>query len=319
MENHLPTLSLHFRVPVSCFRSVFSHQAVTTEMGLWLRSTIAPASEVEKARMEQVLEYRRTFAPDLKKRIPIFTPGALMNHRDKSVTCPPQLHTMTGWMQFDVDEKDNLGIGDAPHIRDEIAKIIYVAFCSISTSGKGVWGLVKVRHTESYREHFEQLKVDFASLGIMLDPSKGGNPTDPRFYTYDPDAYFASEFKVYDRMGGTELSVRTERTSEPRLFHGAAIMSNNGDTWNRVVDAVAHITHQRLDIAPDYDTYVKIGFAFAHEFGEAGRDLFHAVCQPSPKYKRADADRQFTACLRARGQGISIGTFFYIVRPYYCD
>jgi hypothetical protein len=161
---------------------------------------------------------------------------------------------------------------------------------------------VKVKHPERSREHFEQLKKDFASLGIILDPSKGGNPTDPRFYSYDPNAYLAPEFRVYDRVGGSEIYAQTNHATTPQ---------NHTTTWNGVADAVAEIVQRGLDIAPDYATYMKIGMALSREFGEAGREFFHAVCRPSPKYKPKDADHQFTACIRAKGGGISIGTFFY--------
>jgi hypothetical protein len=303
MECHLDTAPTHFDTPVSCLRNVFSKEAVTTTMWNWLRSNTRPHTVKEMFRMEQVLRYREHPDSELKKQLPVFTPGAVMNHRDKAITDPPQLRVVTGWMQFDVDAKDNLHLGDASHLRNEISKIVFVAFCSLSTSGKGVWGLVKVKHPDRYREHFEQLKKDFASLGIILDPSKGGNPTDLRFYTYDSDAYIAPEFKIYDRMGGSE------RLELP--IHSISTPQNHTTTWNRVGDAVAEITQRGLDIAPDYDTYMKIGMALAHEFGEAGRGFFHAVCQPSPKYRQPEADRQFTACIRAKRGGISIGTFFH--------
>lgn len=314
MDSHLATALPHFDTPVSCYRNVYAKAATTTDMWNWLRSTKWPRTEKELARVEKVLRYREHPDSELKKQLPIFTPGALMNHRDKAITDPPQLQVVTGWMQFDVDAKDNQHLGDAPHLRDEISKIVYVAFCSVSTSGNGVWGLVKVKHSERYREHFEQLKLDFASVGITLDPSKGGNPTDPRFYTFDPNAYFANEFKVYDRMGGAELSVKAERTIEPHEFHGAATWPNHTSTWSRVAEAVAEITQRGMDIAPDYDTYMKIGMALAHEFGEAGREFFHAVCRPSSKYKQKDADRQFTACLLSGKGGITIGTFYHFYR-----
>ncbi len=300
----LETLRLNFNIPVSCFRNVYSIEAVNIEMGKWLRSIIAPQSDVEKARMELVLEYRKTLNPYRKKRIPMFIPGALMNHRDKDKSDPPQLRIATGWMQFDVDAKDNPQMTNAAHLRDEIAKIVYVAFCSISTSGKGVWGLIKVKDGSQYREHFEQLKIDFASLGINLDPSKGGNPTDPRFYTYDPDAYIAPDFRVYDRIGGSIAQAEpVGPISKPFV---------TTDSWAKVNGAIATITQRNLDIAPDYETYRNIGFALANEFGEGGRDFFHAACQPSPKYNRTDADRQYSACIRAKGGGITIGTFFHL-------
>jgi hypothetical protein len=127
MKRDLETLPTHFNVPVSCFRNVYSKEAVTTTMWNWLRSTMQPCTENERNRMEQVLRYRSHPDGELKKQLPIFTPGALMNHRDKGIADPPQLQIVTGWMQFDVDAKDNLNLGDAAHIRDEISKIIFVA------------------------------------------------------------------------------------------------------------------------------------------------------------------------------------------------
>lgn len=85
-------------------------------------------------------------------------------------------------------------------------------------------------------------------------------------------------------------------------------------TLQRVNEVVAIITQRNVDIAPDYQTYLHIGFAFAHEFGEGGHEIFHQVCQPSHKYKHADAERQYTACLRARGRGITVGTFFHYTK-----
>jgi hypothetical protein len=123
---------------------------------------------------------------------------------------------------------------------------------------------------------------------------------------YHPRAGFAPEFKLYDRMGGLEvLKIPIHSISTPQ---------NHTTTWNRVGDAVAEITQRGLDIAPDYDTYMKIGMALAHEFGEAGREFFHTVCRPSPKYRLKDADNQFTACVRLHKGGITIGTFFHFYR-----
>lgn len=305
-NNHLDALEKHFAVPVSCYQNVYSKEAVTTTLSDWLRSIMEPKTAREISRKEQVLQYRQKEDSELKRQIPIFTPGALMNHRNKTVTEPPQLKMMTGWMQFDVDAKDNRYLGDAAHLRDEISKIVFVAFCSISTSGKGVWGLVKVKYLNQYREHFEQLKKDFGSLGVTLDPSKGGNPADPRFYTYDPEAYIASDFKLYDRVGGSEKPERPNRI--------ITALKNRTDTWQQVAKVVTEVTQRGLDIAPDYDTYVKLGFALANEFGEQGRHLFHVACQPSPKYNRADADKQFTACIRAGGKGITLGTFYHLAK-----
>ena len=41
---------------------------------------------------------------------------------------------------------------------------------------------------------------DFKTRGIFLDHTKGKNPNDARFYSYDPEAIIKRDYKVYDRL-----------------------------------------------------------------------------------------------------------------------
>jgi len=106
---------------------------------------------------------------------------------------------LTGWVTLDIDEQDNPGV-DAEFLRDEAAKIVYVAFSAISTGGRGVFLLMKVKDPEKQSEYIDQLRVDFANRGIILDKTKGKNPVDARFYSYDPNAIIKSSFEVYNRL-----------------------------------------------------------------------------------------------------------------------
>jgi hypothetical protein len=227
-----------------------------------------------------------------------------MNSRDANLPDDERIEQLTGWMQFDIDAQDNPHIESAEKLRDALANITFTAFCSISTSGKGVWGLVKVGDVKNYKAHFEQLKIDYKSLGITLDATKGGNPTDLRYYTYDPNAYVAQKLRVYDRL------VKPSKEPKKPAFKPL----NTTDNWDKVSALVQEVNSKNIDIAPDYETYIKLGFALANEFGEQGRELFHLACQPNLTYDRKKADAQFTACLRAGGRGISIGTFFYLCK-----
>lgn len=308
MENitDLNTITDWFNEPVSCFQSVKSKEPVTVTIGRWLKSIIQPTTETELNRLKLINDYRKTGDKRLKLKIPAFCPGALMNSRDASLPDSERIEKLTGWMQFDIDAQDNPHIDNAAKLRDAIANITFTAFCSISTSGKGVWGLVKVSDVENYKAHFEQLKIDYKSrLGITLDATKGGNPTDLRYYTFDPDAYVAKELRVYHRF--VKPSKHTKKPVKP-----AHEPLNATDNWKKVNALIQDVNTKNMDIAPDYESYVRLGFALANEFGERGRELFHHACIPSPKYKRKDADKQFSACLRANGSGISIGTFFFL-------
>jgi hypothetical protein len=71
------------------------------------------------------------------------------------------------------------------------------------------------------------------------------------------------------------------------------------------------IEANRIDVTSAYSDWVNIGFAFADEFGETGRNLFHRVSQYHPDYSTQECDKQFDNCMKARGQGVSLKTFFF--------
>ena len=74
---------------------------------------------------------------------------------------------------------------------------------------------------------------------------------------------------------------------------------------------ITEIEMNQTDIAPSYAEWRDIGFALAEEFQEAGRDYFHRVSQFNSSYNQKECDEQFTNCLKAKGNGISIKTFYY--------
>src|SRR5690606_5319438 len=78
-----------------------------------------------------------------------------------------------------------------------------------------------------------------------------------------------------------------------------------------VEQIIQQIEANQIDIATAYSDWRNIGFAFADEFGEEGRDLFHRISRFYADYSASECNRQFDNCLKAKGQGISLKTFFY--------
>lgn len=74
---------------------------------------------------------------------------------------------------------------------------------------------------------------------------------------------------------------------------------------------IQQIEANQIDIATAYSDWRNIGFAFADEFGESGRDYFHRISRFYSDYSASECDRQFDNCLKAKGQGVSLKTFFY--------
>ncbi|MBK6285717.1 MAG: PriCT-2 domain-containing protein [Draconibacterium sp.] len=74
---------------------------------------------------------------------------------------------------------------------------------------------------------------------------------------------------------------------------------------------IQQIESQQIDITTAYSDWRNIGFAFADEFGETGREYFHRISRFYPDYSATDCDKQFDNCLKAKGQGVSLKTFFF--------
>jgi hypothetical protein len=89
-------------------------------------------------------------------------------------------------------------------------------------------------------------------------------------------------------------------TNEPKIVHD-----------NEVEQIIQQIESNQIDIASAYSDWRNIGFAFADEFGEGGRDYFHRISRFYVDYNQVECDSQYDKCLTAKGQGVSLKTFFY--------
>lgn len=146
---------------------------------------------------KQILRYRETKQDSLKKSLPLVTVGAVCEGGRKM----EQVIHRTGWIALDIDGKDNPNLFNAEHLRDEVANIRNVAFSGLSVSANGVWALIKIEKPDQQAEYFHEIQQDFLELfGIKLDNSKGRNPNDARFYSYDPDAIIKESYIPYRKL-----------------------------------------------------------------------------------------------------------------------
>ena len=79
------------------------------------------------------------------------------------------------------------------------------------------------------------------------------------------------------------------------------------------IEAVTQrIERAAVDIAPTYPQWRDLGFALTEALGEGGRGYYHRLSRFYADYRAAEADRQFDRCLRSRGSGITVKTFFHL-------
>jgi hypothetical protein len=205
-----------FNTTVTMQHSAISTSVQHIQLSHWLQATIEPKTDMARRARDLVLKIRSE--PDtarqkeLKKDLPAVAVGCVIRKGEKRQH--ENIESLTGWMQFDIDPDGNPEISDWPELRDRLAQLVYVAFVGLSVRGRGVWGLVKVKHPDQLADHFQQFTSDvFGAFGIVLDTTKGGNPTDLRFYSYDPDAILKMQFKVYDRLPEYRTRKVTRKTS----------------------------------------------------------------------------------------------------------
>lgn len=241
------------------------------------------------------------------KNVPAITVSGTFSYRSEK-----NLIKHSGLIALDLD-----GVNDINKLKNEIIQLPFVAYCGKSVSQTGLFAIIPIPEStiQEHRERFNALEKFFISnFGISEDfDTSVKDVSRLRFVSYDADAYFNHDADVYtgilkESIREQEVSVKPQnkRYYKPTYF--------NDNTLEKVLECVDIIQDRKLDFAPDYDTYIKTGFALA-SLGEDGRGIFHAVCQYSTKYNYKDADVDFTNCLKT-GRNISIGTFFQFCNDY---
>lgn len=81
------------------------------------------------------------------------------------------------------------------------------------------------------------------------------------------------------------------------------------------VRAVAEETQRRhIDLTKGYIPWRNLGFALADGMGNQGREYFHILSAQNPDYDPKECDKQYDACLKSRGSGITINSLFHAAK-----
>ena len=84
------------------------------------------------------------------------------------------------------------------------------------------------------------------------------------------------------------------------------------DTSARVQSLIAQLQATRTDITSGYTEWLKVGFAIASEFGEAGRRYFHDISALYTGYDATECDKKYDECLKSDNGRTNISTLFYL-------
>lgn len=188
-------------VEVSCFRNYRTPEnPVTVNLLTWLHS---------KKYQVKVLNIRNTYDKStrdlIKSNLPGITPSGIFSYRSEE-----RIIQHSGLIQFDIDLcEENKHIKNWNKLKKEISNIIHVAYCGLSVSGLGYWGLIPIAYPEKHKLYFDSIEKAFADFGIKIDP-RPKNVASLRGYSWDDTAYFNHNAVV--------LTHYLEQGSPPKAF-----------------------------------------------------------------------------------------------------
>jgi predicted P-loop ATPase len=223
----------------------------------------------------------------LKEQLPAVTISGTFSQRNQR-----SLITHSGFICIDIDNfKGNV---------QELKNDQYTYFLFTSASGRGIAIIVRI-NKDKHQESFQFLrKYYIENYNVHIDPAPQ-NIASLRFVSYDDKATINIESKV----SKTYLPKKeVKKQTLPIVL-----------AFDQVGDMVREACTRGVDLAPDYESYLRLGFALAHGFGSNGREYFHALCSMSTKYNQEDADKQFNVCLdKKNNPGITVGSFYHMLK-----
>lgn len=150
-----------------------------------------------------------------------------------------------------------------------------------------------------HREAFGGLQNYFYKNYDLVVDSSGVNESRLRFLSHDPGAY----------LNQAESPVFRQYPPRPKKEKIKRYLVTQSDFEN----ILSQISERQIDLArDDYHTWLRLGFAIADEFNEAGRNIFHNISQFGSKYNPESCDAQYNNCLRsAPGSRVTIATFYF--------
>ncbi|WP_271393556.1 DUF3987 domain-containing protein [Aequorivita sinensis] len=256
-------------------------------------------AEIDYIRTQISNDYKEK-AESLKKQLLAFTvTGTFTNGRSID-----KIETYSQYVILDIDDLSGSQLQNTINL-SHLAPYTYAAF--VSPSGNGLKIIIRVsskqeHHKEAYKQvvtYYEQ------ALNNDIDTS-GSDICRLCFVSYDVDCFINENAEVF------EVNLNPKKAEKLKQVNNH---NNDFETY------ILEIEQTATDITGGYETWRNLGFAISEEYGEAGRNYYHRISRFYSKYNYQECDKQYTKCLKAKGTGINISTFYYLahlcnIKPY---
>ena len=178
-----------------------------------------------------------------KRSLPAFTLSASCLTREKDVPLEAKMTGHSGWLQADLDAKDNPQLTDLAEVRRLLMEDPHVGFVFISPSGQGLKAGVRIDGSR-HREAFFAVEDYFLhKYGLQIDRSTK-YPLRLCFVSWDPDLEWKS--------------------AEPIHIPDAETTSSGTQSWQPPIDTTAEDIREMLQFIsprPAYEDWLRIASA----------------------------------------------------------
>ena len=128
----------------------------------------------------------------------------------------------------------------------------------------------------------------------------------PKTSAFDPLAWMGRQAEPTANSSSPTATARRPPTACHPLSHAEELA--------KATAVARELISRGANIAEDYDSYVRLGFALANGLGSDGRDLYHMLCAHSTKYRMAACEQKWQECLSKADGRTSIATFYHMAR-----
>lgn len=285
-----------FQTNISYYKNVTDRVGIVISLNAFLfNQRTEHVERIKAVRAVQDKESRDA----LKKNLP----GATISGVFAPTRAAANVTEYNGLICLDFDAKDNPEKTPA-QIIEMLSEFSEVAYAGVSVSGQGAFCIMKTDNKDVtlHGKLCEGIMAVFADkYGLIADKSCK-DVCRLRFISYDPNAW------VNQIPGTLYTHLFLNRTAKSTPVEVSQLT-----TKQRVEMLISKIVAVRTDITEGYQTWVKVGFSLAAEFGESGRSYFHDVSQISGQYKHEETDKQYSACLSQPAKA-TIATLFEIAK-----
>lgn len=123
-----------------------------------------------------------------------------------------------------------------------------------------------------------------------------------------------NNFNPYQWLPNSTDALPCVSSLKEQSFKESQSIPSNTEIAQEIETIIQRIEEKQLDIATAYSDWRDIGFALADALNDDGRSFFHRISKYYTDYNPSECDTQFDKCLKAKGTGITIRSFFEMAK-----